>query len=759
MDPFEWYPPPAPKLNVQFSGGMNIDHRGSAILTWQVANGPVPDSFLIERADRTLRPITNNPYVQQPPPGARFGAYGTNRPPLDPRFGSQGTNRLPPGARFGVFRTNLPPPNARYGPYGSNLPPNSRPMYMYGNPNLIRNAPLITGSFEAVARIPGQPGVRDYRYVETNVDTLFQPIYRIQAHYSPPLHAHLEQINAAAIRKTILSVKAKQMTNGYALTVAHPIPYARYLLLVRDRNNPQWRASGYFTSGTNQNPVYLHVDKKGMMSDGQSPIAMPEVKFLPDVVEPEFTAGWGEDSDGDGLPDIYEVLVTHTDPDNADTGNTGILDGYKEMTGDGWSNLEKFRRRVDPLQPAHPPATVELIQPTESEIMNAVTPKTDLSCELQIEVRTNRATSYQPIDKLPWVLPRIMNFRQPNEHKDFDLRISWQFAEPKANQYENNPFGREEASFQALESLIQKTSVQLAEAFKANLATNPPLSRNDTSNRMAAIDHAYRQGEMDKGAAMMELMALQDNQSQDFYGKVIDQYGQPVAGADVSVEVNLTIGRGGTQKNQTDAAGLFQFTGLRGQSLNITPGKKGFLISGRGLGLKGLNGSDTGPNNRAVYTMWKLRGAEPMIATAFPVGMGKITQLHHDGTPVELDLLKGTQVPAGSGQLKLEFWRDISNKNARTFDWKLQLSTPQGGLAETREEFAFQAPESGYQPSIVIDMPATNQNWQGEVRSKYYIRLPDGKYGRIDFYLLPFNGVFTVQSAINPTGSQNLEPQ
>jgi len=135
-----------------------------------------------------------------------------------------------------------------------------------------------------------------------------------------------------------------------------------------------------------------------------------------------------------------------------------------------------------------------------------------------------------------------------------------------------------------------------------------------------------------------------------------------------------------------------------------------------------------------------------------------IAQLHHDGTPVELNLLNGTLAPTGSGQLKLEFWRDISDMKKQPFDWKLQLSMPSGGLVPTDEEFAFQAPESGYQPSIVIDMPATNQDWLGEVRSKYYVQLPDGKYGRIDFYLLPRNGVFTVSSSINPTGSRNLEP-
>lgn len=714
MDPFEWYVPPKPVINAKFYESTNDARHGTAILTWQIWNGTIPDYFLVERADRTLRPMTNDSRFMRP------GPNGFNRRSI--------TNQSP----------NFQPMNNR--------------------PGWQREDPWVTGPFKVVARINGQPSLRDYRYVESNVDTFFTPVYGVEAHFTPPLHARLDQVNAAAIRETILPVAAHPTTNGYVLTVSHPIPYARYLLLVRDKNNPQWRASGYFVSGTNRNPVYLHVDKKGMMSDGQSPIALPEVKFLPDVVKPVFTAGWGEDSDGDGLPDIYEVLVTHTGPDNADTGDTGILDGYKKMTDDGLSNLEKFHLRVDPLQPAHPPATVELIQPTGREIMNALMPKTDLSCELQIEVRTNGATSYQPIENLPWVLPRIMNFRQMNEHKNFDLRISWQFAESKANQYGSGPFEQGQASFQAIELLARKISVQLVETFRATLATNPPLSRSDTSNRMAAIYYAERQNEIDRGVAWGELMALQDNQAQDFYGKLIDQSGQPVTGADITVEINLAIGRGGTQKTQTDAAGLFQFTGLRGKSLNITPEKKGYLLSGHGLGLKGLNGPETGLNNRAVYSVWKLRGAEPVIKTDFPVGRGQVTQLHHDGTPIEVDLLKGTQVSAGSGQLKLEFWRDISNKNARTFDWKLQLSAPHGGLAETSEEFAFQAPESGYQPSIMIDMPATNQNWQSEVRSKYYIQLPDGKYGRIDFYLLPHNGVFTVHSVINPSGSRNLEP-
>jgi len=163
------------------------------------------------------------------------------------------------------------------------------------------------------------------------------------------------------------------------------------------------------------------------------------------------------------------------------------------------------------------------------------------------------------------------------------------------------------------------------------------------------------------------------------------------------------------------------------------------------------------PQNPVVFKLRKKGQGQSLIGSAFP-GFAHIAQLHHDGTPVALDLYKGTQVPAGTGQLELEFWRDISNKSAHTFDWKLQLSVPNGGLVGTDDEFAFQAPESGYQTPIVIDMPATNQNWVSEVRTKYYIQLPDGNYGRIDFYLLPHNGVFTVNTTINPTGSRNLEP-
>jgi hypothetical protein len=61
-----------------------------------------------------------------------------------------------------------------------------------------------------------------------------------------------------------------------------------------------------------------------------------------------FVGGYGEDSDGDGLPDGYEVLATLTDPLLPDTGLTGTPDGYKDPDGDGYVNLQEMYNGTNP---------------------------------------------------------------------------------------------------------------------------------------------------------------------------------------------------------------------------------------------------------------------------------------------------------------------------------------------------------------------------------------------------------------------------
>jgi hypothetical protein len=728
MNPFTWYEPPKPVFDVKFYGGGSNPQKG-AVLTWQCQYGTIPDYFLIERAKRTLRPMTNALPFMRPSPYGGNGRFPTNRPP--------------------GFR-----------------PP-------HGPPGFQREDPLITGPFELIARIPGQPGVREYRYVETNADTMFQPIYHLQPHYSPPPQIQLTQVNAAAIRKTILSVITKQTTNGYDLTAMHPIAYGSYLLLVRDKNDPQWRASGYFSAGTNRNPVYLHVDAKGMMSDGQSPIAMPAVNFLPDVVKPEFTAGWGKDSDGDGLPDIYEVLVTHTEPDNADTGDTGILDGDKEMTGDGWSNWEKFRCRVDPLKMAHPPATVEFKQPTGIEIMQAITPKIDLGCELQIEVRTNGATDYQPIEKVPWMFYKIVNFRQPNDHRDFDVRVSWRFAHAQLRKENGHAYGGAPALFEAIEPLMEKLNLEMFNAFKADLETNPPLSPLEMSNKMAEVMCSYREGGMDKGIAMAEMMLLQNYQSQSFYGKVIDQDGKPLR--DVSVNADITLNDGsyggiGSKKysTSTDSNGLFEFTGLHGAGLGVTISKPGYENEWRNDAYKGPDGGRSTLTDRTIYRMWSTNIHEALITGT------KKFEIVPDGKPHFINLADGTISEHEGGDLKV--WIQYTNHvvQGQLYDWSAGIEVVNGGLWEVPQAAMnsgfmdgfhipmFSAPADGYVPSFSHNGQIKGGQ-SGEFGHRYFYLLLNGgkEYGKMGIDLIaPYGylhpGLVCISYAINPSGSRIL---
>lgn len=56
-----------------------------------------------------------------------------------------------------------------------------------------------------------------------------------------------------------------------------------------------------------------------------------------------------EDTDGDGLPDRYEVEETLTNPLKQDTDGNGVLDGEEDLDQDGLTNAEELKHDTDPL--------------------------------------------------------------------------------------------------------------------------------------------------------------------------------------------------------------------------------------------------------------------------------------------------------------------------------------------------------------------------------------------------------------------------
>lgn len=292
-----------------------------------------------------------------------------------------------------------------------------------------------------------------------------------------------------------------------------------------------------------------------------------------------------------------------------------------------------------------------------------------------------------------------------------------------------------------------------------DLASNPPLSHKDFTNKMTAVFSDYHHGKIDKGMAMWEAWELTDNQTQDFYGKVVDQYGKPVADAEVTANIELVRGAGGTQSTRTGANGLFQFTGLRGESLGITPQKNGFQIEGHGLGRKGQNGPETGPDNRAIFIMWKLKGPEPMIHDS------KFYKVNSDGSESTIDFLNrkmisGTNAP---GDLLVWVQRPAQIKPHENFEWSFGMTAIGGGFIEvTNDDYLNEAPTSGYEPQYTFNMTPANPKWRGwNGQETFYLKSRDGKvYGHFQIKINPVyrdGASLEIESYINPSGSRNLE--
>lgn len=109
-------------------------------------------------------------------------------------------------------------------------------------------------------------------------------------------------------------------------------------------------------------PVKWKIAEKGIVALGTdftwtdcgSPNRLP-----PSAVSSRFyTAGIGDDTDGDGLGDAYEVLVLHTDPNQSHTGNGPLSDGDADFDGDGYSNLQEYNSGTDPTDPNSFPTSV-----------------------------------------------------------------------------------------------------------------------------------------------------------------------------------------------------------------------------------------------------------------------------------------------------------------------------------------------------------------------------------------------------------------
>lgn len=247
----------------------------------------------------------------------------------------------------------------------------------------------------------------------------------------------------------------------------------------------------------------------------------------------------------------------------------------------------------------------------------------------------------------------------------------------------------------------------------------------------------------------------------EFYGKVVDENSNAVAGARVSFywfeEPTENGNRSAT--TQSDAAGLFLLQGARGPTLAVSVSKDGYYSSQEREHPVFRYGSFAGddfspdPRNPVVFHLKKKSASEPLVKWKHNY------RIPLDGTAFEINLSTGEPAKAGMGDITIQCPTENPKEAGQKYNWHCRVAMLNGGVVRTDEEFPFLAPETGYTPAIEIDMPADAKEWADEARFKFYYHLADGRYGRISFSMIAHGQHFCIIDAIqNPSGSRNLEP-
>lgn len=266
-------------------------------------------------------------------------------------------------------------------------------------------------------------------------------------------------------------------------------------------------------------------------------------------------------------------------------------------------------------------------------------------------------------------------------------------------------------------------------------------------------------------AALMRIRAAQgiwdreNNTPINFYGRVVDQNGQPIG--DVQVEMGVMLYGGFTQsKSQTyntvtDSQGGFSFIGLHGVDFGFNFKKEGYFYDLKLSSKRPENYYSTNTNHPLVFPLWKLQGAELMIRQSL------VLNLPCDGTKTVIDLISGkVNSPESSLIVKLER-NPVQIIRGKPFEWTFTMTVPGGGLIEMDDPYPYEAPESGYHETVVIATGANPQHYIDAAKKSYYYKSAEGKYGRLTIDLQadfqPPPTFLGISIYLNPSGSRNLE--
>jgi hypothetical protein len=267
----------------------------------------------------------------------------------------------------------------------------------------------------------------------------------------------------------------------------------------------------------------------------------------------------------------------------------------------------------------------------------------------------------------------------------------------------------------------------------------------------------------------------------EFYGRAVDQFGAPVAGANVSGTVLYNTGTksgvtGAT--TMTDAQGYFQFTGLMGQDIGIGISKEGYDYRRKDSSFSysyfeaDHKRHQPDLRNPVVFTLWKKQGAEALVhydrTWRFPVNSG----------PIRINLMTG-RIGDQDADLVVTVSRTPLQMRygEQGFAWSASVQVESGGLIPAgQHDYYNLAPESGYVPRFEHVQAAQNVRdaqegrikwtWREDVSGDFFVSSRNGKdFARVALRIRPNcdrkegdnEALVAAEVWLNPNGSRNLE--
>jgi hypothetical protein len=250
----------------------------------------------------------------------------------------------------------------------------------------------------------------------------------------------------------------------------------------------------------------------------------------------------------------------------------------------------------------------------------------------------------------------------------------------------------------------------------------------------------------------------------EFYGKVVDQNGQLVAGATVDLEWTGIRGEALDKATKiTGTDGRFVLTGVQGKLLVVRVHKADCIsqVSAQGdydfADFSAHNFYMPDSNNPIVFRVWKLGNPEPMYCW-YPGG-----DFLTDGKPFWVDVKNGRVGITGDVAFSV-----IKNnpEQGRDSGYTLTIQAASGGgiTMSGEGEFMFQAPVSGYQSIIRIEQIARRGRSDNDFKTTQnillYVRTADGKYAAMKARVIQYDSPKANLDTLiffNPSGSRNLE--